>query len=228
MFWLEHRVKANFSHPHKYGASYDDIKFILDYYFNPLMSLRKSLKIWYPELEFENRLKIIPASGKFVMTEINVLANNPIDESMSLMEMKIDLWLTVKCRFDFSDYPMDSQTCMVMFLNKERNHIKFRIYNQTQYQPFTTHGFNMQLDFIDGTCGCNDYQAGFKIKMTRILKPFVFKSYCPVIAIVLISAITFTIPLSAIPGRVSLAATLFLTLANIFITATVRADFLYF
>ena len=228
MLWLDDRIKANFSHKYEKDGYYDDIKFRKAYYCNPLVSLREAVGIWYPDFEFENALKIKPASGNCIIRELNILRNNPMDGNISLIEMKADMWLTVKCKFDFSSYPMDSQSCNVLFSNKEGSNINFHLYDPKQYQPFDALGYTMKLRLIDGTCGCNNYQAGFKITMHRIINPFVFKSYCPVIAIVLISSITFIIPLSSIPGRVGLAATLFLTLTNIFITSTVMTYHLPF
>ena len=52
--------------------------------------------------------------------------------------------------------------------------------------------------------------------MKRVLTPFLLQCYSPAIAIVLISSIGFIVPWSAIPGRIALGVTLFLTMANIF------------
>ena len=221
MFWLESRIKANFSNPYNKGTPYDEIKFKLENYYNSAVTLRRQLRVWYPDFEFENRVKIKHASGNNMIREINILENNPFNDSMSFMEMKADFWLTVQCSFDFSNYPMDAQSCKFLLSSKDRHNVNFRLYKQEQVMPFDSLGFNMQIEFMDGRCGCNNYQAGFSITMDRILKPFIFMSYCPVIAIVLISAITFIIPVSSIPGRVGLAATLFLTLTNTFIINTV-------
>ena len=85
---------------------------------------------------------------------------------------------------------------------------------------FEAVGFDMKITFTDGSVP-DVKQYGFEIRMRRILSPFFLKSYIPSTSIVLISGISFMIPLSAIPGRVGLSVTLFLTLANIFINKTV-------
>ena len=62
---------------------------------------------------------------------------------------------------------------------------------------------------------------GFDITLERMFQPFLFQYYLPCMAIVLVSQISFIIPLSSIPGRVALVVTQFLTLTNIFIHSTV-------
>ena len=54
-----------------------------------------------------------------------------------------------------------------------------------------------------------------------MFQPFLYMYYLPCMAIVLVSQISFIIPLSSIPGRVALVVTQFLTLTNIFIHQTV-------
>ena len=66
---------------------------------------------------------------------------------------------------------------------------------------------------------------GIKITMNHAITPFFVKYYLPCIAIVLVSMIGFAIPLNAIPGRVALLVTQFLTLTNLFIYEMVRIHF---
>ena len=58
---------------------------------------------------------------------------------------------------------------------------------------------------------------GLQIKMKRLVRPFVYQYYLPCISIVLVSFMSFVVPLSAIPGRVALVVTQCLTLTNLFI-----------
>ena len=55
------------------------------------------------------------------------------------------------------------------------------------------------------------------------MQPYMMKYYIPTMAVVLVSEIGFVIPLTAIPGRVALLVTQFLTLVNLFIYQMVRA-----
>ena len=68
----------------------------------------------------------------------------------------------------------------------------------------------------------NASDFGFNIELTRIFRPYLFQYYLPTAAIVIVSHISFMIPLSSIPGRVALMVTQFLTLTNIFILNMVR------
>ena len=61
------------------------------------------------------------------------------------------------------------------------------------------------------------------MKIDRILRPFIFRYYLPCAAIVMVSALSFIIPVAALPGRIGLAVTQFLTLTSIFIHQMVRA-----
>ena len=58
-------------------------------------------------------------------------------------------------------------------------------------------------------------EFGFDIKLQRIIQPYVFQYYFPCAAIVIISLISFLIPLSAIPGRVGVMVTQFLSMTSI-------------
>ena len=69
--------------------------------------------------------------------------------------------------------------------------------------------------------------VGFNITMTRRIEPYVMKYYIPSVAVVLVSEVGFVIPLSAIPGRVALLVTQFLTLVNLFIYQMVMFNSLF-
>ena len=58
---------------------------------------------------------------------------------------------------------------------------------------------------------------GFNITLERIVQPYLYEYYFPTFAIVVVSQISFMIPVSASPGRITLVVTQFLTLTNIFI-----------
>ena len=60
-------------------------------------------------------------------------------------------------------------------------------------------------------------QFGYKFHMKRLSKPYFFQYFIPSFAIVIISSLSFVIPISATPARVGLGVTQFLTLTNLFI-----------
>ena len=65
-------------------------------------------------------------------------------------------------------------------------------------------------------------EVGFKLKMMRVKQPYLLKYYFPCVAIVVVTQISFYIPPDAIPGRIALLVTQFLTLTNLFISEQVR------
>ena len=224
MFWMDGRIRTNFTHPNEVNVSYDRLKLKISKYLKNDKTVRASMTLWLPDFDFKDQLKRTPVSEEFVLTELCWLKSNPINPTVALIQMKLDMRVTVQCYFVYSNYPMDSQTCEFRFRSPIKSDIKYMMYKYKKFPPgqktFTSEDFNMKIRFVGGAEKC-DTDFGFEIEMKRILSSFVLKSYLPTIAIVLTSAISFIIPLSAIPGRVSLSVTLFLTLANLFATKTV-------
>ena len=86
--------------------------------------------------------------------------------------------------------------------------MKFMGYN-------SKHGtFNILLNHYYGGQGT---YFGFYNNMTREIETYIYQCYVPCIAIVTMSFCSFIIPITAIPGRVSLIVTQFLTLTSIFV-----------
>ena len=75
----------------------------------------------------------------------------------------------------------------------------------------------MNIVFFGGENGFDADSVGFSVRMKRLIRPYMLKYYIPCMAIVLVSEIGFMVPLTAIPGRVALLVTQFLTLINVFI-----------
>ena len=61
------------------------------------------------------------------------------------------------------------------------------------------------------------YVFGVYNNITRQIQPYIFKCYIPCITSVAMSFSSFIIPVTAIPGRVTIIVTQFLTLTSIFI-----------
>ena len=62
--------------------------------------------------------------------------------------------------------------------------------------------------------------AGFEMVLDRHSSPYIITYYLPSGLLVVVSWISFLIPVNAIPGRMILLVTLFLALVNIFNTVT--------
>ena len=57
--------------------------------------------------------------------------------------------------------------------------------------------------------------AGYNVHLGRWLQPYVFNVFLPTVILVLISFVSFSIPVEQVPGRMSLVITIFLMLVNI-------------
>ena len=92
---------------------------------------------------------------------------------------------------------------------------------QTLYSTkhYKAHGFDVTISFHN-----ESNEIGFDIELTRIVLPYILQYYLPCCCIVMVSFISFIVPLSALPGRVGLMVTQFLTLTNIFIHQMVSID----
>ena len=128
---------------------------------------------------------------------------------------------SIYCNFDFSHYPMDEQECNftigTTYPAKERivftfHGSLFRFGRATQ----STVDFNLGIRNVNGNMD-NNTKFGFTIKMNRRLQPVILECYLPCIAIVVVSQISFVIPIDAVPGRVALLVTQFLSLTNIWV-----------
>ena len=141
---------------------------------------------------------------------------------------------TLFCDFEFSSIPLDTQVyhfvqsvgpegvCLLLppKLPHKWNH-KTNGYQVSVKQIGTS--ITTNIDFKNGTCKC-----GFDVTLSRMIQPYLFQYYFPSITIVVVSQISFIIPLSAIPGRIGLIVTQFLTLTNIFIHQMVTEYKSYF
>ena len=133
----------------------------------------------------------------------------------------------ISCKFKLGSYPMDTQTCRFeqdayyssQFLDEGDNLGEW---------TYNANGFYVTIKYTGSFIEYNNSYPnmtvkdfGFDITLERMFQPFLFQYYLPCMAIVLVSQISFIIPLSSLPGRVALVVTQFLTLTNIFIYSTV-------
>ena len=158
----------------------------------------------------------------------------------SLIWSNIAWSLTVSCSYDFSSFPFDKNICpfRMMFWNMD---IIWQLENTTVWQlhnnsePFNgpvqqhSDGFGIKMTLVPPdkiSATDNHYQTsiGFDIAIKRLKSKYIFQYYLPCCAIVATASFSFLIPFSAIPGRVALLVTQFLTLTSIFINVLVRME----
>ena len=134
--------------------------------------------------------------------------------------MKYEIKTNIYCKFHFSLYPMDKQNCSIK-IGSGSNDAIFRLYDKnnvfhtaTKYEAV---GLVMDTRFFGEENNSGKGTVGFFVVMDRLMGSFLMKYYIPCAAIVIVSEIGYMIPLTALPGRIGLLVTQFLTLINLFI-----------
>ena len=228
MLWSDHRMKTNFSHEDEKDTVYDEINIRALKYLMMGKEIRDVLRVWLPDYDFDRQLKVTPYyAEKSFLTSLKVL-RKALGKNSSMIELGLDMKLTVQCEFDFSDYPMDTQNCNFVLRNRRFANNKFWLPMHHQMfsssQPHLELGSTIRVSGMGGT-GNIANKTGIKIEMKRVLTPFVLQCYSPTVATVLISAIGFIVPWSDITGKITLEVTLFLTLCSIFYDSRVSANY---
>ena len=148
---------------------------------------------------------------------ISFSGNFPIVQSM------IRWSTTISCLFDFSNFPFDTNTCLfrLKFRNVDISLAFVKETFATLVRRSDVDGFKIEVRPIHtrntSFSGMYFTDVDHYITLQRQAPKYFYQYYIPCITIVVASSFSFIIPLSAIPGRVALVVTQFLTLTNIFI-----------
>ena len=216
MEWDDPRIKANFSAmPNGYTK----------------LSTKNMKEIWHPDIDMFtvniNDWASLYAPRLFQMVgvgECPELRTCDFTQDTTSFYAYKDWRVTVFCEFDFSSFPLDTQRCEFLQTTTSDT-LYFRLNHPTIDNNKTkrAHGFEINITYSGTFINYNDTTQngtqtfGFNITLERMIQPYLYQYYFPCIAIVVVSQISFVIPLSAIPGRVALVVTQFLTLTNLFI-----------
>ena len=219
MRWLDSGIKAKFTH--------EDIE-----RGEVLLGPTAIDKIWSPDLHILNRqsFKLKDEWASLITTRvvttktINHLDGknkNAYELSIPTVEMKYEVKTTIYCNhWSYYDYPMDHQRCNVSIGSASASSV-FTMYTESRNYKcqfnYTAVNFNITTECLDQGKSEGSNKVVIEIMMRRLEMSFLLKYYAPCAAIVLVSEIGFLIPVTAIPGRVSLLVTQFLTLINLFI-----------
>ena len=156
----------------------------------------------------------------------NFLSNGSDVFVYGSVELRLKIW----CPFNFLHFPFDHNVCPVA-VRFENMNVKFA---DQKFMYFPQILENVVDGFIINKTNLGPVKwehpklemywtvIGFKISLKRQVGKYIYQYYLPCFVIVITSSFSFIIPLSAVPGRVSLIVTLFLTLTNIFIVQMVR------
>ena len=227
MEWEDPRIKSNFS---LMSNMLDDCGYSK---LSPLAAER----VWHPNLDIltddlqDWKSTYDPLWFQSLgIHKCTLFRNSTFNRNVTKLFARKHWRATLFCQFEFSSFPMDTQHCKFRqrfgaTADIVRSFIKHP-FNDTEKindWKFQADGYEITITHVGSPVDENTIEQnatrdfGFDILLERILYPYLFQYYFPCTAIVLVSQISFIIPLSAIPGRVVLIVTQFLTLTNIFI-----------
>ena len=223
LIWRDERIKATF--PEDEGIIW-----------LPPVTSEEMPRIWSPlaQLEIQNVTErkytldpIIWKMGVMASKTVNLLLElqskgTYLSNVTTVVWSQVEWRVTVSCPFDFSNFPFDVHKCpLAMALPFDWN---LTIHNENQHTTsYVADGFEIQSHEMGTEKFCIRLLAThwtvfyFDVHVKRQISQYIFQYYIPSITIVIASSVSFIIPLSAIPGRVALVVTQFLTLTNIFI-----------
>ena len=215
MQWVDERIRTNFS-----SGDVEDGGIGLD--------LRVIDRIWRPYMYFRNLTDYKGHSDSYNILSLKLLSNSTLNTTETVVCYTLETKATVYCDFDFTEYPTDIQLCRVRFGSKSPG-LDLLLHDPQDshhlQKNYEAASFDIHINFFNGYLdGQESYNkvVGYDVAMERKLAPFLMMYYWPCITIVAVSQISFVVPLDAIPGRISLLVTLFLTLTNVFIHEMVR------
>ena len=179
-------------------------------------------EIWKPEIYIYNLSKfdMLKVSDPISRVSVVRMKNSDIHEDNDTMVKHIlEGTASVYCSFEHNDYPMDHQTCQLQ-ISSEICNADFLLHSgEIVFGAEYSSDFDMEIAFYNEhlTRDCKGRVVGVRVKMRRLVLPFFMKYCLPSVSIVIVSGISFIIPLNSLPARVALLVTQFLTLTNIFI-----------
>ena len=141
--------------------------------------------------------------------------------------------ITFICPMRFDKFPLDTQACkfqvgsysyndkIMSFLTEKAGYSGGKSGNSIalDYAIKISHLKPYDAVFAGGGLG-NFSLAGFEMVLHRYVSTYIITYYLPSGLFVIVSWISFLIPMDVIPGRMALLVTLFLVLVNIFNTVT--------
>ena len=228
-FWEDARIKIS-----DYGneSSYEDVflpdvknthHYIWAPFINPdVFDIREMTNLRDRELS-----QVGVTKGEYAN---HALGMNLFSSNTTVFYGRSDWKAKVFCRFDFSKYPFDKQKCVFAIITFDLNVTVCKQkewgYKRESQSDFA--GYDLSLDYFQFESP--EYDSvfmsvvgvfGFGISMNRQLETYFYQYYIPCMAIVITSIFSFIVPLTAIPGRVMIVVTQFLTLTNLFSSAMV-------
>ena len=151
-----------------------------------------------------------------------------------LVTSSVNQRIVITCVDDvtYSYFPHDIHNCKLKMKSYYVNatmDINIKKGNKKFYRSHNLAGFKISNSIIPETkikrsssSGIEYTEFGVVMRFERRFKDYFYRYFLPCILIVTASTVSFIIPLSALPGRLALVVTLFLTLTNMFLLARVN------
>lgn len=186
--------------------------------------------IWNPHIHIYDLADYSAYKRSLNIVSLNVLISNYLDPRNGIclygpmVQYEMDAKITFYCDFDYSSYPKDESICKFRF-GGQRTNLKFTLgsnNNVTSEGDRKNHigYFDIAGKVVEESITKNGKMIqvlGLDIKVKRGIQPFILQYYVPCATITVVSQFSFFIPFTAIPGRVALLVTQFLTLTSLFI-----------
>ena len=174
-------------------------------------------KIWTPDIAI---LNVTSFKIQEEWTSLRTSKIIPSNESEVNVEMTYGIKASVYCTFDHSKHPLDVQKCNMTLGSRSFGAIFVLASENDKHrgnETYSASNFHVSSQLFDDKINFGNNTIGIAVTLNHFIRPFVIKYYLPSMAIVVVSLLGFAFPLSAIPGRVALLVTQFLTLTNLFI-----------
>ena len=153
--------------------------------------------------------------------EFRIRFSDPLNQSNPLIKVKTNFVITVECKFYYTNYPIDTQTCGLKFASDSFNRFNPVLVDPRGICNKLNEAYEQNGFHVSSCCKNESNAAGIDFFLKRDITTYILQHYLPAAIIVFVSQTSFVIPLSALPGRISLVVTLFLALINILISEQV-------
>ena len=226
LFWEDERIHTNFS-----GTDLKNGRLIVSWEKMKAIITRGEM-IWIPTFFIRDLAKVTSPYGDNsfnVFTNLEFLTHNPFHANITFVRLSFTVKLTLLCDFNYENYPMDTQLCPLRFFTETSQNLELHLYDpeKKDHRSETSLdrlGFDITTTFVEKSASENSeaFEVGFDMMLKRIYRPLIYQYYIPSFTIVCISTFSFIVPLTAIPGRISLAVTNLLCLVTMYINQMVN------
>ena len=191
--------------------------------------------MWTPDVVFDNQVSLERASSA-IKNESDAIAeimklpcqskSQRLCKELNLTReettgIKIFMKQTIKVEVNcpdmrFGDFPFDTQTCLFtvkdLHFKENPNNFKLVVENLPLANNLTSTEFHLS---VENSSDCRiEGRNGFRMRMERKTTVYIYTYFVPCSLMVVVSWISFSISVDAVPGRLGLLLTLLLMTIN--------------